>query len=46
MEAIIPSVEYDFRGPEIMRCLPIKNNEINEEWISDKSRFSYDGIKR
>ena len=28
-----------------MRVLPINNEEINEEWISDKTRFSYDGLK-
>lgn len=46
MEGILPSVEYDSRGIEIMRCLPRINNEVNEEWISDKSRYSYDGLKR
>ena len=28
-----------------MRILPRLNEEINEEWISDKARFSYDGLK-
>ena len=28
-----------------MRVLPIVNEDINEEWISDKTRFSYDGLK-
>jgi NADH dehydrogenase (ubiquinone) Fe-S protein 1 len=29
-----------------MRVIPRLNEEINEEWISDKTRFSYDGLKR
>jgi NADH dehydrogenase (ubiquinone) Fe-S protein 1 len=33
------------KGREIMRILPRLNENINEEWISDKSRFSYDGLK-
>jgi NADH dehydrogenase/NADH:ubiquinone oxidoreductase subunit G len=34
------------RGTEIMRILPRLNEDINEEWISDKTRYSYDGLKR
>jgi NADH dehydrogenase/NADH:ubiquinone oxidoreductase subunit G len=29
-----------------MRVLPDAHEDINEEWISDKSRYSYDGLKR
>ncbi len=46
MEGIIPSIEVNSRGTEIMRILPKIHEEVNEEWISDKSRFSYDGFKR
>ena len=46
MEGIVPSVEYNWRGVEILRSLPRINEEVNEEWISDKSRYSYDGLKR
>lgn len=46
MDSICPSVEYDYRGPEIMWVLPRIHEEINEEWISDKTRYSYDGLKR
>ena len=46
MEGIIPSVEFNIRGPEIMWILPRIHEEVNEEWISDKTRFSYDGLKR
>eukprot|EP00186_Timspurckia_oligopyrenoides_P003111 CAMPEP_0182442062 /NCGR_PEP_ID=MMETSP1172-20130603/1039_1 /TAXON_ID=708627 /ORGANISM="Timspurckia oligopyrenoides, Strain CCMP3278" /LENGTH=554 /DNA_ID=CAMNT_0024636753 /DNA_START=79 /DNA_END=1743 /DNA_ORIENTATION=- len=39
------NVRVDTRGSEIMRVLPRLNEDVNEEWISDKSRFSYDGLK-
>jgi NADH dehydrogenase (ubiquinone) Fe-S protein 1 len=45
-EPIIPVIQIDSRGAEVMRILPRVNEEINEEWISDKSRFAFDGIKR
>lgn len=37
LDSIVPSVEYYYRGPEIMRVLPRVNEEVNEEWISDKT---------
>lgn len=40
------NIRIDTRGSEIMRILPRLNEDVNEEWISDKSRFSYDGLKR
>lgn len=40
------NIRIDVRGSEIMRVLPISNEYINEEWISDKARFAYDGLKR
>jgi NADH-quinone oxidoreductase chain G len=40
------NISIDSRGSEIMRVLPRLNEEVNEEWISDKARFSYDGLKR
>lgn len=46
MEAVCPNVTFDKRGPEIMRSLPRVNDDVNDEWISDKSRYSYDGMKR
>lgn len=39
------NIRIDSRGMEVMRILPKINEDINEEWISDKSRFSYDGLK-
>lgn len=29
-----------------MRIVPVQNDAVNEEWISDKARFQYDGLKR
>lgn len=31
---------------QVMRITPRLNEEVNEEWLSDKGRFSYDGLKR
>jgi NADH-quinone oxidoreductase subunit G len=45
MDAVGSNIRIDTRGPEVMRILPILNEEINEEWISDKTRFCYDGLK-
>lgn len=45
-DAIGSNTRVDFRGTEILRVLPRFNEEINEEWISDKARFMYDGLKR
>jgi len=40
------NIRVDTRGGEVMRILPRLNEDINEEWISDKTRFAYDGLKR
>ena len=44
-DAIGSNIRVDFKENEIMRILPRLNEDINEEWISNKTRFSYDGIK-
>ena len=46
MDALGSNIQVDSRGTEIKRVLPLVNEEVNEEWISDKSRFSYDGLKK
>jgi NADH-quinone oxidoreductase subunit G len=46
LDAVGCNIRLDARGPEVMRILPRLNEDINEEWISDKSRFSYDGLKK
>jgi NADH-quinone oxidoreductase subunit G len=45
MDAVGSNIRVDSRGLEIMRILPRLNEEINEEWISDKTRFCYDGLR-
>jgi NADH-quinone oxidoreductase subunit G len=45
MDAVGSNIRIDVRGLEVMRILPRLNEEINEEWISDKTRFCYDGLK-
>ncbi len=45
MDAMGSNIRVDSRGLEVMRILPCSNEEINEEWLSDKSRFCYDGLK-
>ena len=38
------NIRVDSRGREVMRILPRLNEDINEEWIDDRTRFSYDGL--
>ncbi len=45
MDALGSAIRVDTRGREVMRILPRVNEAINEEWISDKSRFIWDGLK-
>lgn len=45
LDAVGSSIRVDYRGPEVMRILPRLSEEVNEEWISDKTRFAYDGLK-
>lgn len=46
MDAVGSNIVVNTRCGEVMRVLPRMNEDINEEWISDKTRFSYDGLKR
>jgi NADH-quinone oxidoreductase subunit G len=46
MDAVGSNIRVDTRGNEVMRVLPRLHEGINEEWISDKTRFAYDGLKR
>lgn len=45
MDAVGSSIRVDTRGSEVMRVLPRTNDDVNEEWISDKTRFVVDGLK-
>ncbi|MBI1300481.1 MAG: NADH-quinone oxidoreductase subunit G [Alphaproteobacteria bacterium] len=44
-DALGCNIRIDSRGREIMRILPRLNEDINEEWIDDRTRFSYDGLQ-
>ncbi len=46
LDAVGCNIRVDTRGPEVMRVLPRVHEDVNEEWISDKTRFAYDGLKR
>lgn len=46
MDAIGSNIVISMRTNEVMRILPKLNEEVNEEWISDTTRFAYDGLKR
>ena len=46
MDAVGSHIRIDARGSEVMRILPRLHEDINEEWISDKTRFAYDGLKK
>lgn len=45
-DALGANIRIDSRGTEVMRIVPRMNEEVNEEWISDKARFQYDALKR
>ncbi len=45
-DALGASIRIDSRGSEVLRVLPRVNDDVNEEWLGDKSRFSHDGLKR
>jgi NADH-quinone oxidoreductase subunit G len=45
MDALGSAIRIDTRGREVMRILPRTNDDINEEWISDKTRHVVDGLR-
>jgi NADH-quinone oxidoreductase subunit G len=46
LDAVGSNINVDTRGREVMRVLPRLNEAVNEEWISDKTRFACDGLIR
>ncbi len=46
MDGLGSNIRADSRGREILRILPRNHDEVNEEWLSDKSRAAVDGLKR
>ncbi len=45
MDAVGSAIRVDSRGREVMRIMPRINEAVNEEWISDKTRFIWDGLR-
>jgi NADH-quinone oxidoreductase subunit G len=45
MDAVGSNIRVDARGAEVLRILPRTHELVNEEWISDKTRFVWDGLK-
>ena len=46
MDALGSAIRVDSRGAQVLRVLPRVNDDINEEWLSDKSRYAADGLSR
>jgi NADH-quinone oxidoreductase subunit G len=46
MDALGSNIRVDAKGREVMRILPRNHDGVNEEWISDKTRFIWDGLRR
>jgi NADH dehydrogenase (ubiquinone) Fe-S protein 1 len=45
MDAVGTNIRIDSRSAQVMRIQPRVNDEINEEWINDKTRYAFDGLK-
>lgn len=45
-DAVGANIRLDSRGREVMRALPRINDDVNEEWLSDKGRYMVDGLTR
>ncbi|MFT5006900.1 MAG: NADH-quinone oxidoreductase subunit G, partial [Paracoccaceae bacterium] len=46
MDGLGANIRIDTKGREVMRIQPTNHDGVNEEWISDKSRFVWDGLRR
>lgn len=46
MDALGSAIRVDARGSAVLRVLPRVNEDVNEEWISDKTRYAVDGLQR
>ncbi|HKT20941.1 MAG TPA: NADH-quinone oxidoreductase subunit NuoG [Stellaceae bacterium] len=44
LDAVGSNIRVDSRGPAVLRILPRLHEDVNEEWISDKTRFALDGL--
>lgn len=45
LDGLGSNIRVDARGLEVMRIIPRLNDDVNEEWINDKTRFACDGLK-
>lgn len=45
MDAVGSNIRIDSRGVQVMRIQPKINDDVNEEWIDDKTRYAHDGLK-
>lgn len=45
LDAIGSNIRIDSRGVQVMRVQPRLNEDVNEEWINDKTRYAYDGLR-
>lgn len=45
LDAVGSNIRVDVKGREVMRILPRNHDDVNEEWISDKTRYACDGLK-
>ncbi len=46
MDALGSNIRIDVRGREVMRVLPRNHDGVNEEWLADRSRYHWDGLRR
>jgi NADH-quinone oxidoreductase subunit G len=46
LDAVGANIRVDSRGPQVLRILPRLNEEVNEEWLGDRSRFAVDGLMK
>lgn len=46
LDAVGSNIRVDARGKAVMRVLPRLNEDVNQEWIADRTRFSYDGLRK
>ena len=46
LDAVGSNIRVDSRGAQVLRVIPRLNDDVNEEWLNDKSRFAADGLTR
>ena len=46
LDAVGANIRVDARGPDVLRILPRVHEDVNEEWMADRGRFSFDALKK